>query len=95
MSGRSTRLPLRSKISTPVAAQDGPVAFVEIGDGVGERRQRDGIRAKVHLARAVTDGERAALPRGDHQIVVPGKDDGEGEGALQAAEAHASPLPRA
>ncbi len=68
------------------AAQHRPVAFVEIGDGVGERRQRDGIRAEVHLARAVTDGERAALARGDHQIVVPGKDDGESEGALQAAE---------
>ncbi len=68
------------------AAQHRPVAFVEIGDGVGERRQRDGIRAKVHLARAVTDGERAALACGDHQIVVPGKDDGESESALQAAE---------
>ena len=34
---RSTRLPLRSKISAPVAAQHRPVALLQIGDGVGER----------------------------------------------------------
>ena len=34
-------------------------------------------------AGAVTDGERAALARGDHQVVVAGEDDGEGEGPLQ------------
>ena len=70
-----------------VAVQDRPVALVEIGDGVGEGRERDGVRAEVHLARAVTDGERAALARGDHQIVVAGEDDGEREGALQAPSA--------
>ncbi len=67
-------------------AQHGPVALIQIGDGVGERRQRDGIRAQIHCARAVTDGERAALAGGDHQIVVPGKDDGERKGALQALQ---------
>ena len=76
------------------AAQHGPVALLEVGDGVGERGERDGVGAEIHLARAVTDGERAALARGDHQVVVAGENDGEREGALQAAERMASrPLP--
>ena len=32
----------------------------------------------------MADGERAALARGNHKVVVAGKDDGEREGALQA-----------
>ena len=64
------------------AAQHRPVAFLEVGDGIGEGCERDGVGAQIHGAGAVTDGERTALARGDHQVVVAGEDDGEGEGAL-------------
>ena len=60
-----------------------PVAILEIGDGVGEGRQRDGIGADEHLAVAEADGERAALTGDDHQIVVAGEDHGERKRALQ------------
>ena len=48
------------------ARQHRPVAVLQIGDGVGEGRQRDGIGADEHLAVAIADGQRAALPRHDH-----------------------------
>ncbi len=67
-------------------AQHRPVALVEVGDGVGERGERDGVGPEIHFAGAVSDGERAALARGDHQVVVAGEDDGEREGTLQTAE---------
>ena len=85
-SGRSTRAPAAVEDLDAGAAQHRPVALLEVGDGVGEGRERDGVGAEVHLARAVADGERAALARGDHQVVVAGEDDGEREGALQARE---------
>ncbi len=77
------------------AVHDGPVAFIEIGDGVGEGGERDGIAAEVHFAAAVADGERAALPRGDHQIVLAGEDDAERKGAPQLAERGLDGLDRA
>ena len=49
------------------ARQHRPVAVLEIGDGVGEGRERDGVGADEHLAVAEADGERAALARHDHQ----------------------------
>ena len=65
--GRSTRGRVRSKISTPDAVQDGPVAFVEIGDGVGERRERDGVEPRYisPLPWPMASGEpwRAAIIR--------------------------------
>ena len=45
-----------------------PVAFVEVGDGVGQRRKRNCIRPNEHLTSAVTDGEGAALACRDQQI---------------------------
>ena len=69
-----------------LAREHRPVALFEIGDFDREGRERDGVGAQVHLAVAVADGERAALPRGDHQVVVAGEDDGEREGALQVRQ---------
>ena len=69
-----------------LARQHRPVAVLEIGDRVGEGRERDGIGADEHLAVAEADGERAALAGHDHQIVVAGEDHGEREGALQALQ---------
>ena len=42
----------------------------------------------------MADRERAALARGDHQVVVAGEDDGEREGALEARERVADGLLR-
>ena len=65
------------------ARQHGPIAVLEIDDGIGERRQRDGVGADEHLAVAQPDGQRAALARHDHQVVIAAKDHGEREGAFQ------------
>ena len=48
------------------AGDEGDVALVKIGDLVGHGRQRDGVRADIHLALAMTDGQGRATPRG-HQ----------------------------
>jgi hypothetical protein len=40
------------------AGEDGRVAVLEIGDRVGKRGERDGIRAEIHFALAVADRER-------------------------------------
>ena len=66
-----------------VAAHDRPVAVLEIGDRIGEGRQRNGVRAQEHLAFAMADGERRAVAGADDQILVAGEHDGEREGALQ------------
>ena len=83
MAGRSTLRPSKSKISRRLAGQHRAVAVLQIGDRVGEGRQRDGVGAEIHLALAVADGERRSLPRADHQVVLAGEDDGERERALQ------------
>ena len=83
---------LLDRLAVPVADGDAlarqhrPVAVLEIGDGVGEGRKRDGIRADEHLAVAIADGERAALARDDHEIVIAGEDHGESERALEPPE---------
>ena len=63
-----------------------PVAVFQIADGVGERRQRNRIRTEIHLAVAITDGERRAFARADHQVVLAGKQEGERESAAQLLE---------
>ncbi len=59
------------------------VAVFEIGDRVGERRERDGVGAEIHLAVAVADRERRALARADQQIVLALEQEGERERAAQ------------
>ena len=66
--------------------QHRPVAVVEIGDAVGERRQRDRVGAEEHLAVAIADRERAAAAGADHQVVLALEEDGEREGAAQPVE---------
>ena len=74
--------------------QYGPVTFFEIGDRVSERRERDGVGAEIHFARAVTDGERRTLARRDHQIVVAGENNAESERALQLLQCGAHGVDR-
>ena len=56
-----------------VAGDDHPVAVLEIAHRVGERRQRNRVRADEHRAFAVTDRERRALARADQKIVLAGE----------------------
>ena len=76
------------------AGQHHPVAVLEIGDAVGEGRERDGIRAQKHFALAVADRQRAALARADQQIVLALEHDGEREGAFEPLEHVAHRLAR-
>ena len=66
-----------------VARQHDPVAVLEIADGVGERAERDGVRAQIHLAVAITDRERRAVAGADHQIGVACEDEAERKRAAQ------------
>ena len=63
-----------------------PVAVFQIADGVGERRQRNGVGAEIHLAVAVADGERGTLARADHQVVFAGEQKGQRKSAAQLLE---------
>ena len=62
------------------------VAVIEIGDDRGERRERDRIGAEHHLALAIADGERRALPRADKKILLALEQKGECEGPLEARQ---------
>ena len=66
--------------------QHRPVAFLQVLDAVGQRRERQGVGAEVHLAVAVADRERAAAARPDQQVVVAGEQDGQRERAVQPLE---------
>ena len=63
--------------------QHHPVAVFEIADRIGERPERNRIRAQIHFAVAMTDRQRRAVAGADHQIVVAGEDEPERERAAQ------------
>ena len=69
-----------------VAAHHGPVAVLQIGDGVGERRQRDGVRAQEHLALAMADRQRRPVAGADDQVLVALEHDGQRKGAAQTLQ---------
>ena len=73
--------------------QHRPVAFLQVLDAVGQRRERQGVGAEVHLAVAVADGERAAAARPDQQVVVAGEQDGQRERPVQPLERRAARRP--
>ena len=64
----------------------GPVAFVEVTDFLGQRRQCQGIGAQIHLTLTKSHGQRAAPPRANHQLVFPCENNGQGEGPLQPSQ---------
>ena len=66
-----------------LAREHGPVAVLEIGDRVGEGRERDGVGTKIHFAVAVADRERRALARADKKIVLAREQEDERESAAQ------------
>ena len=63
------------------AGEHHPIALVEIGDAVGEGRERHRIGAEKHLAIAMSDRQRAAAAGADHQVLLALEQDHEGEGA--------------
>ena len=86
MTARSTALVLRVVDLDALARHHRPVAVLEIADRVGERRERDGVGAEIHLAVAVADRERRTLARADHQVVLAGEQEGQRESAAQLLE---------
>ena len=42
----------------PFAGDDDPVAFLKIGDALGQRRKGEGIRPQIGLTVAITDDQR-------------------------------------
>ncbi len=66
-----------------VAGEHDEVAVLEVADLAGERRERDGVGAEIHLAVAVADRERRAFARPDQEVFLAGKQEGEREGALE------------
>ena len=92
---RWTVLPEASRNSAPSRVDNDPVALLEIGDAIGERRERQRVRAEIHLALAVADGERRALARADQKIVLAIEEIDEGERAAQALEPRMDRVSRA
>ena len=86
-SARSTGWLSRSKILDLVVGDDRPVAFVEIGDALGQAGQRRARPSRDRiLAVAVADGERRAQAGADDHAGMVAEQDGEREGAVQARQ---------
>ena len=68
------------------ARQHDPVALFEIGNEIGERGERQRVRAEIHFAVAIADRQRRALARADQQIVFAVKEIGERVGAAHARQ---------
>ncbi len=66
-----------------VAAHDRDVAVLEIGDAVGERREREGVRSQIGLVLAIAHRQRAALARTDEQRFLAAEDHRQRIGAGQ------------
>ena len=64
----------------------GPVAVEQIAQPRGERGERHGVRAQIHLGLAIADGERRAVAGGDQQPVMALEHESEREGAAQLLE---------
>ena len=80
------RLVLAVEDLDALAADDRPVALVEIGDALGQRRHRERVRAEVIFAVAIADRQRRTHARADHQIGMVAEQEGDGEGAVKARQ---------
>ena len=78
-----------------VAAQHRPVALVEIGDPLRQRRQRQRVGAEVILALAITDGQRRPHARADDQIGMIAEQEGDARTRRAAAATRRRPRPAA
>ena len=69
-----------------LAGQRHPIAFLEIGDAVGERGERERVRAQIHFPVAIADRQRRALARADQEILLALEQIDERERAAQPPE---------
>jgi hypothetical protein len=69
-----------------VMGDDRPVALIEIGDLLGERGERERVRAEIGFALADADGERRAQPGTDDQPRMIAEQDGDGKGAMETRQ---------
>ncbi|MDF9863451.1 hypothetical protein M2437_002433 [Methylorubrum pseudosasae] len=69
-----------------VAGQDRPITLFEIGDLIGEGRERERVRSEIGLALPEADGQRRAVAGADQEIVLAREQEGQGEGAVQARQ---------
>ena len=72
----------------------GPVPFLKKADAPRQRQQCKDIRPDIHLPFAIPDGNGAAAPCNDDQIVIPGKQDGQREGPLDPGKGRSDCLGR-
>jgi hypothetical protein len=68
------------------ARQNHPVTIFKIGDPIGERRQRNRITSKKHLAVAMTDCQRRTILRPYQQVVFALEQDRQRKCPLQPRE---------
>jgi hypothetical protein len=62
-----------------------PIAVVQVGDALCQRRQRQRVAADVHFVRAETNGQWRAASGADHKVGMASEDHREGVRALQPA----------
>src|SRR4051812_6979738 len=67
----------------PVAVDDGPVTFVEIGDALRPWSDRERVRSEIILADAVAHCQRGAATCTDDEFWMIPEKEGNGEGAGQ------------
>ena len=72
-----------------LAVDHRPVAIIQIGDALGQRRQRQAVGADEHLVLAEADRQRRAVLRADDQLGMAGEDHRQRIGAFQPAERRA------
>ena len=66
-----------------LARHHNPIALFEIGDAIGEGRQRQRVGAKIHRPFAVADRERRALTSADQEVLFAGEEINQRKGAAQ------------
>ena len=81
----------RRRTARPVRVDHRPVAVLQIGDALGQRRQRQRVGADEHLVLAEAHRQRRAVLRADHQLGMAGEDHRQRIGALQPARAPRRP----
>jgi hypothetical protein len=70
----------------PLASDGRPVALVQISNALGQRGERERIRAEIGLAFAIADGEWGAHASADQQLGKIAEQDGDRESAMKAGQ---------
>jgi hypothetical protein len=74
--------------------QHDPVAVFEIGDDLGEGRERQRVGAEIHILGAPADGERRPLPGADQEVVDALEQKGKGKSAFEPREGSGDSIDR-